>query len=117
MRHLHRKKYRIPSPGFTLGFVRRYQVDRLLKNFTVDLADLNGCYQPGIVEQNPGWEYDIFSCAADNWVSALGSYRACTVGLVNSMKMRGLDWCPKPMQTLCSIVQLTVVKFVRGEFA
>ena len=33
------KNIRIPSPGFTLGFV---QVDRLLTKFTVDLADLNG---------------------------------------------------------------------------
>ena len=34
----------------------------LLTKFTVDLADLNGRYQAGIVEQNPGWEYDIFPC-------------------------------------------------------
>ena len=44
----HRKKYRIPSPGFTLGFVQRsqvdpriFQVDRLLTKFTVDLVVIN----------------------------------------------------------------------------
>ena len=44
----HRKKYRIPSPGFTLDFVQRSQVDprisqvdRLLTKFTVDLVVIN----------------------------------------------------------------------------